>query len=323
MSKTALLRIIIGIAILGLGFGGGIAFQRAQRAACDTTYRFINRDIACGAPDTIRKTGYIETVNYLKAYIAAVQATGEVSEVSVYFRDLVHGPVFGINELADFAPASLLKLPLAMVFFRSAETEPEVLTHSVKYEGNTAVMEQRIRPRISAEEGTPYTIEELLRMMLVYSDNASYEALEAFLAANSDRSFLRHEIFQEIGLINSTNRVEETITVRGYASLFRILYNVSYLEREYSERILKWLSESEYDKGLVAGVPEGISVAHKFGERVVSGGLKQLHDCGIVYYPGNPYLLCVMTRGKDFTELEHVIMEISRMTYQEVGSRRL
>jgi hypothetical protein len=66
-----------------------------------------------------------------------------------------------------------------------------------------------------------------------------------------------------------------------------------------------------------------IPVAHKFGERTgFAGGVKQLHDCGIVYYPKNPYLLCIMTRGTDFTKLESTIAAVSKMVYQEFDSRK-
>ncbi len=80
---------------------------------------------------------------------------------------------------------------------------------------------------------------------------------------------------------------------------------------------------------VVAGVPSTVDVAHKFGERTTlasdteSTETKQLHDCGIVYFPENPYLLCVMTRGTDFKVLEGIISDISRMVYEEVDSRRL
>ncbi len=134
---------------------------------------------------------------------------------------------------------------------------------------------------------------------------------------------MRMETFQEIGLIDPKDRVEATITVRGYASLFRILFNASYLNVENSEKVLSWLSETEYRSGLVAGVPADVKVAHKFGERLYANDIKELHDCGIIYFPENPYLLCVMTRGSDFAALEALISEISRILYEEINSRRL
>ena len=84
-----------------------------------------------------------------------------------------------------------------------------------------------------------------------------------------------------------------------------------------SEKLLSILSKTEYKGGLVAGVPDNIIVSHKFGERVI-GDVYQLHDCGIVYYPNNPYLLCVMTKGTEFTKLEKVIQDISGMVYQDM-----
>ena len=48
--------------------------------------------------------------------------------------------------------------------------------------------------------------------------------------------------------------------------------------------------------------------------------IRQLHDCGIIYYPNNTYLLCIMTRGKDFKQLESVIAGISKTVYEVVAS---
>lgn len=305
----------------GILSGTFIAWHRIN--TCGDAYSFINTEVICGKPDVIKKTGYKETREEIARFIRGERDKGTLTEAAVYFRDLKHGPVFGINEFAEFAPASLLKLPLALVFLSSAEDQPELLAAKIQYIGTSTIGDQRVKPSRSALPNHPYSIEELLELMLVYSDNASYETLESFLAAAPHRLELREEVFQELGLIDPKDRIESAVNVRGYASIFRILYNVSYLNAEYSEKVLAWLSQSEYKDGLVAGVPAGVAVAHKFGERVLDDDTKQLHDCGIVYYAENPYLLCIMTRGNDWSELAHVISTISGMVYQEVDSRQL
>ena len=93
-----------------------------------------------------------------------------------------------------------------------------------------------------------------------------------------------------------------------------------------SEKALGLLQKSEFHKGLVAGVPSGTIVAHKFGERDgLTIGEKQLHDCGIIYYPGNPYLLCVMTRGDNFDELAGVVFDVdgdvNPATFERLGEQ--
>jgi len=315
--------VVVPIIFLAVGALGGSFFVSHRIAACGDAYPFINAEVVCGEPDVIKKTGYIEAREEIARFIKGERDKGGLSEAAVYFRDLKHGPVFGINEFTEFAPASLLKLPLALVFLSSAEDQPEVMAAKIQYVGISTVSDQRVKPSQSALPNHPYTIDELLEFMLVYSDNASYEALESFLAAAPHRMQLREEVFQELGLIDPRDRIESAVNVRGYASIFRILYNVSYLNSEYSEKVLAWLSRSEYKAGLVAGVPSGIVVAHKFGERILDDNTKQLHDCGIVYYAENPYLLCIMTRGNDWNELAHVISTISGMVYQEVDSRRI
>jgi beta-lactamase class A len=103
--------------------------------------------------------------------------------------------------------------------------------------------------------------------------------------------------------------------------MFRILFNASYLTQAASEQALELLTRSEFRAGLVAGVPAGTVVAHKFGERI-DGGVAKLHDCGIVYHPARPYLLCVMTEGDRFEPLASLIAETSRIAYDQVNDAR-
>ena len=63
-------------------------------------------------------------------------------------------------------------------------------------------------------------------------------------------------------------------------------------------------------------------VAHKFGVRNLDAEtLKQFHDCGIVYYPDHPYLICIMTRAKDLDDGIQFLREVSRRVYEEVDSK--
>jgi beta-lactamase class A len=103
----------------------------------------------------------------------------------------------------------------------------------------------------------------------------------------------------------------------------RILYNASYLEPELSERALTILTEAEFSEGVAKKLPSSVPVAHKFGERLLDNEIKQLHDCGIVYFPQNPYVLCVMTKGQDWEKLAQTIQDVSKMVYDEVNSRKI
>ena len=171
---------------------------------------------------------------------------------------------------------------------------------------------------------TPYMIDELLMRMIKYSDNRAYYVLREYLKQLSPHTDLLKETFVDLGIVDPQDYLDETITVKSYASTFVQLYYASFFQnKELSEKALSMLSDVDFEQGINAGIPGGIPVAHKFGERTgFDGGLKQLHDCGIVYYPHNPYLICIMTRGLDFQNLTQVIASISRMTYEEVDSRR-
>ncbi|TSC75624.1 MAG: beta-lactamase [Parcubacteria group bacterium Gr01-1014_31] len=238
---------------------------------------------------------------------------GRASKISVYFRDLNNGPWFGIHEQDDFIPASLLKVPILMTVYRLSRDNPELLRSVIPYrDAGPSAFTQHIQ---SPEQtpGASFTVEELAMMMVKYSDNNA-----ATLLKNAVGDDELEKTFQDLGLVAPGGQ-DYFITAKTYASFFRILYNASYLGINESEQVLRLLTETDFKKGLPAGVDPGVSVAHKFGERGQKDSPdKQLHDCGIIYHPQRPYLLCIMTRGSDFDALVKIIRDISAFTYRRI-----
>lgn len=320
MSKKTILFLLLSFV---LGFiGGGVVWQK--QSLCKAKFQFINSDLACDTKNKFDKSNPIVLKTNLTNYIDSKKGDGSVSEVSIYFRDLKYGPILGIDENELFISASLLKLPIAVTLFRLSEDGEEgILDRNLLFQledPNEKIPEQFFPPSEEAVVGQTYLVGDLIYRSLAYSDNWSNEILKTYLLNHGGGRDLNLQTFKDLGLIEPASITTSDISTRNYASIFRILFNASYLSRENSEKVLSILSESEFDMGIAAGVPSDIKLANKFGERDL-GEEKQLHDCGIVYFPDNPYLLCVMTRGEDFNTLTSVIKDISGMVYKEMEVR--
>lgn len=293
---------------------------------CEKNVSFINPSTGCGNRNIVNKKEYKEFKERVIEYIKQEEETGELEHIGVWFRDLSAGPTFGINEREDFVPASLLKLPLALAFYDlQEESDNNLLETSLIYTGTTVpVPKQTYRPAIQLVPSKKYTIKELIRHSLVYSDNFSSQFLYEYLLKNFNKAEPLLFIYRDLGIISSgTNFNQAGINTKGYASIFRQLYNSSLLNPDHSEEVLEMLSETNFVLGLRAGVPPNVRVSHKFGERIIENNNNELHDCGIIYYPDNPYILCIMTKGKDLNYLANIVANISKMVYEEFNSRGL
>lgn len=295
-----------------------------EEKLCEKNLFYINKDIKCEQADVIKKTGYAGLRSKLNSFIKEQQQAKRVSNVSIYFRDLNHGPVFGINELETFSPASLLKLPVAMMYLKLEEETPGLLSQNLTYNvPSEKIPPQPFPPPIEFVENSQYTIKIFLFNMIAYSDNgAAHMLLDNMKDIEGGEENFSNTL-KELGIIQEKTPGDEIVTTRGQASLFTFLYNASYLNEYSSNQMLVWLSQTSFKEGLLKYLPKGTVVAHKFGTRGDQLGVKQLHDCGIIYYPGNPYNLCIMTKGDNWGDLADVIANISDIVYKEVDSRRI
>lgn len=281
----------------------------------NSSYQYINPLLECAvADDYIGSNEGKPSKEKLKRLIERLKENGMVSEVSIYFRNLNDGPWVGINEKTTFAPASLLKVPIMMSLLRANDLDTGFLAQTTKVDfSSISTVIPHFANGYSLEKDKDYSYKELMDAMIIHSNNdAAYTLLNRVVT--QDRFDV---VFKDLNIERVKDAYDEYITVRDYAAFFRILFNASYLSRTSSEEALRILSQSTFKKGLVAGLPPGTVVAHKYGERQV-GNIKQLHDCGVVYVSNQPYLLCVMTRGEDIEKLASVISTISKQVYEDV-----
>ena len=323
------------IGLVGIGFVGGYAVRNmwpGPDAASDHglvddaskqirqmgAYRYINPllecDIAGGAIDA-RKENFSSE---LSAFTEQVKRERGLTEAAIYFRDLNNGPTFGVDVDGEFFPASLLKVPVMMAYYRWSEKVPGLLETQIRYEEKADFgVVQYVKPKIELELGQSYSIDQLIDRMITYSDNQALSLLVRRLPPD-----VITDLFAMLGVdMDVVKDSSAKLTVKEYAGFFRILFNSSYLSRDNSEKALALLARTEYHDALPGRLPQGVVVAHKFGEAGTGETERQLHDCGIVYLPDHPYLACIMTRGRDAEKLKLGIQDISRFIYDRVDEQ--
>jgi len=321
-SSTALL---IGFATLAVGIGIGVYHDALlpdpakgkDLRELSANYRFINPLLACSSDRDLAGDDVTALESDLSVAVKRHEDAADITDAAIYFKDLNDGPWVGVNSAETFSPGSLLKVPLAMSVYHIAEQDPSFLAKKLEYTGTETDNPQHF-PSAPYAKGE-HSVSDLVVQMLVQSDNDAANVL-----ANAVGADLFQDTYRKLGLPQPpTSGADYLLTTNQYGYFFRVLYDGTFVSNQDSEHILELLSTSPFTKGLVAGVPQGIAVAHKFGEREFEDSTTvQLHDCGIVYAPQHPYLLCIMTRGADFDRMAAAIADFSRITYAHTTGQK-
>ncbi len=260
-------------------------------------------------------------------YLDSKKQAGAYTSASVYLKDVQAGVYININPDSLYDPASLMKVPLLMIYLKQAETNPQLLKKSFVFTQQAQNSTVALIKDKSLVVGKSYTVQELLYHMIVYSDNESFWILYDHFG---------EDIFKELDkkltipanydIIHYSKTDKHFIAnVNSMAYYFMVLYNASYLTKTASKYALDILTKSTFKEGIAKGIDPNVLIAHKFGERTLSyyvgNKLENLqtefHEFGIVYLKNRPYLLGVMTRGQQSNELQSIVSDISKMVYDD------
>ena len=242
----------------------------------------------------------------------------------LYFETLNNGGSVGINHDLRLMPGSLRKIALLAATLKSVEQGRLRLSDIVevldRHLDLALGVQNAVGPLAARGSGQKLTIRQLVEAIAFHSDNTATLALSEKVG---------YEVYADamfaLGLSWKTwrenfegNRMTEfPASPYEFAQIFRSLYFSSYLRPRHSQELLDLLGRSEFRDGIPAGLPSGIPAPHKTGDWRYGD---HHHDCGIVYYPDKPYVLCIMTRGMDKASANQMIREISRVVFEYIQS---
>jgi len=251
----------------------------------------------------------------LNLEINQLKLNGTVSEASVYVRSLNNGDWTSVNRSTQYAPGSVIKIAALITFLKMSEQNPHLLTREFVAPAKVKKVPIQTFKDEPIVPGRKYGAKELLKRMIVNSDNSA----TLIINESMDISIFK-KLFTDLGIPEpDVHDPNFKIDVSDLSKFLNILYNATYLNKVNSEYALTLLSDSSFSLGIVNGIPADVKVAHKFGE---TGGRNeaQLHETAIVYKDNDPYLITIMTKGKDVQRLPEVLSGLSKITFLKMKS---
>jgi beta-lactamase class A len=278
-------------------------------------YKFI-RPLLSAKPLT-ESGEYAEIKKSVNDFITAEQHSGVLLTASLYLRNFDNADWTAINPDEKYIPGSILKIPMMIAVLENEEANSGFLNRKIPFNMKFYYpkgSKQFIAPERQIEYGKSYTYEELLRYMIEYSDNLAYSLLIYTLNLE-----VQNRVYEEFGLpMPNYDSLDTRLTVKECSVFMESLINASIVNRKNSEYALNMLTRTRFRDGVVKGMADStILIAHKFAE---GGSIsnKELHETAVVYICNQPYLLTIMTRGKDnveYDELAKVIQGIAKIIH--------
>lgn len=242
--------------------------------------------------------------------------TNEIQSASVYVRKLNKGDWISINGNERFHTGSLMKVPVMVYYLKQAEINPAILEQKITFTKPEFHIPNQTFTSKSIVIGKQYTVLELIKFMIRYSDNyATY-----LLNKNLDKGLLA-KIFRDLQLqVPEVMSMENQLTPMEFSRFMRVLYNGSYLSPHLSQLALEILSESDFAIGIRRNLPNDLVVAHKFGEASF-GEKRTFSESGIVYDQDEPYLLTIMATGSNDNQIIDFIGDVSGFIFNKIRIR--
>jgi len=213
-------------------------------------------------------------------FVIANQATGARLELN---PDMV------------FPAASMIKVPVMYEIMRQAANGKLSLDDTLTIKDADKVGGAGILKELDA--GKVFTVRELTTLMIILSDNMATNMLIDLIGMETV-----NQTVAELGLQSTVLRrkmmdfaaaragKENQTSAADMALIFAKIYTSAGLPRAYGELMLDILARQQIQDKLPFYLPEGITIAHKTG---TLAGVE--HDAGILYLPGGPYIISVLT----------------------------
>ncbi len=223
----------------------------------------------------------------------------------VYLVIIETGQEIGLNENEVYTAASVIKVPVMVNFYQEVEAgnfdEDEVYTlkrADIQNYGTGVLRYQA--------PGSTYTLAKLAELSGKKSDNTAAWILQSKIGTRKIQ-----ERLTDLDM-DKTSLKENTTTPKQMGDYFILLFKNKLVSQDSKEKIFSFLTNTDFEDRIPAGVPDGTRVAHKIGNEI-----QTYNDCGIVFN-SSPYLLCILSKEVKETEALEVLPKISKLVWSFV-----
>ena len=229
----------------------------------------------------------------------------EKGTYGVFLIDLKSKKVLGINPLEEFHAASTFKLPLNVYLYRkiadsTINAKKRLLYLKKHYEGGTGFIQNK-------PLGSSYSIAELSKYSIVYSDNVATNILISYLGMRNIKRYM-----QEVGGIVVINNKNVTCPrdMALYMYDFLDFYNAN---PETADSLMKHLKDTVFKNRIPKLLPKDILIANKTGDWPLT---HTYNDVAYIEHPVSPYIISIFSkntsgRGRAY----EIISKISKLAY--------
>jgi len=305
MPSYKLLLPLLGLSLIGnlyfaLNFKGeNSQTNKTEEIQKQNDFQFLSKRIFVENQNDIL-INFIPLRQAMREYI-----NKQEGKVGAYFEYLPSGTSIGVNDKVEIRLASLSKVPIVMSIFKKIERGQMSPSDMLVIEKNH--LDQGFGTLWKRGEGAELSVQELIELTLIESDNTAYNVLLGHLTGQE-----LNEVYRslDISITVGTKEDEKYLRVspKNYSSIFRSLYLSSFLSQNNSNHILEILTQTTFNDKIAAGVPDTIKVAHKIGTFEGVDTLQNVFiDCGIIYIPNRPYILCAFVLGTNEEAQKHML----------------
>jgi beta-lactamase class A len=256
------------------------------------------------------------------------------ARISLALCDLASGYQLLVHPDVPFHPASTFKLGVMMEVFHQAALGEFSMVDLLPVknafisiaDGSTFALspEDDSETELYRHIGEQFSLYELTRRMIVDSSNQATNLLIEKVGAERTTRFM-----QELGTDDLVIRrgpednkayalgMNNSATARSLMQVLVRLAKRSVVNPDASDEMIFLLRQQQFNEGIPAQIPAGISVAHKTGWND-----RLYHDAAIVYPPQHtPYVLVIMTSGlSETSEAPALVAALSLEIYRQLVS---
>jgi beta-lactamase class A len=273
--RTLLLPVMLSMA---LAFSPEVAARQENSASADASAGTLQQDLGTKLSADLDR-----------------MASSYDGIMGICIKDLSSGQTFGVNADTVFPQASSIKIPILVELMRQAQAGKIDLAERVEIRRSGLVDGSGVLQFFS-EGGSAICWRDLAVLMVALSDNSATNLIiervgmenvnEMLGSLGLDKTVLARKMMDTAS--EQADR-ENRSTPRQMAALVDELNAGKLLDPAHTKMALEIL-EYPKDSPLRAGVPPEITIAEKPGS--LNGAQC---DAGVVFLPGRPYIISVMT----------------------------